>query len=115
MILIAVSNLAHVQSVKETVAGRPETRAEKAQRVAGEAAGTASQKAGEYGSAAASHASDIAQDAQDAYNGKHKSTWQVRRSDNCHTMPSCCNYSTFTGAVSATHGDVLNSWPTCRR
>ena len=53
------------------MAGRPETTAEKAQRVAGEAAGTASQKAGEYGSAAASHASDIAQDAQDAYNRQH--------------------------------------------
>ena len=59
--------MAHLQTVKETVAGRPETTAEKAQRVAGEA----SQKAGEYGSAAAGHASDIAQDAQDAYNRQH--------------------------------------------
>ena len=84
--------MAHLQTVKETVAGRPETTAEKAQRVAGEA----SQKAGEYGSAAAGHASDIAQDAQDAYNGKHKSTWQVCKSDfpSCHSMPSCHTHST---------------------
>ena len=101
MLTIAVSKLTHLQTVKETVAGRPETTAEKAQRVAGEAAGTASQKAGEYGSAAASHASDIAQDAQDAYNGKHKSTWQVCRSDNCHSE---CHFLTAAALSQVTQG-----------
>ena len=86
------------------MAGRPETTAEKAQRVASEAAGTASQKAGENGSKASSHASDIAQDAQDAYNGKHKSTWQVSASDVCHPTPLQYSNSVFTGVVSATQG-----------